>query len=86
MSKLLTQGHKNDTSCLLENNNGDCGKNLSEAEGQPNPDSAKHLRFDPVAAAPSREPSAAVFRNQFSPQSFFITNFFAFWKKLLFKI
>ena len=55
MRKLLTQGHKNDTSCLLENNNGDCGKNLSEAEGQPNQDSAKHLRFDPVAAAPSRD-------------------------------
>ena len=32
-SKSLTQGHKNDTACLSENNNGDCGKNLSEAEG-----------------------------------------------------
>ena len=58
-SKSLTQGHKNDTACLSENNNGDCGKNLSEAEGQPNQDSAKHLPFDPVAEAPSWEPSTA---------------------------
>ena len=58
-SKSLTQGHKNDTVCLSENNNGDCGKNLSEAEGQPNQDSAKHLPFDPVAEAPSWEPSTA---------------------------
>ena len=58
-SKSLTQGHKNDTACLSENNNGDCGKNLSEAEGQPNQDSAEHLPFDPVAEAPSWEPSTA---------------------------
>ena len=58
-SKSLTQGHKNDTACLSENNNGDCGKNLSEAEGQPNQDSAKHLPFDPVAEPPSWEPSTA---------------------------
>ena len=39
-SKSLTQRHKNDPACLSENNNDDCGKNLSEAEGQPNKNSA----------------------------------------------
>ena len=60
-SKSLTQGHNNNnnTACLSENNNGDCGKNLSEAEGQLNQDSAKHIPFDPVAEAPSWEPSTA---------------------------
>ena len=58
-SKSLTQGHNNDTACFSENNNGDCGKNLSEAEGQPSQNSAMHLPFDPVAEAPSWEPSTA---------------------------
>ena len=78
-SKSLTQGHKNDPACLSENNNGDCGKNLSDAEGQPNQNSAKHLPFDPVAAAPSWEPSTA-FKEflEIKPKSFFITNFWHF--------
>ena len=54
---MLTQGHNNDTTCLSENNNGDGGKNLSEVEAQPSQVSAKHLPFDPVAEAPSWEPS-----------------------------
>ena len=58
-SKSLTQGHINDTACLPGNNDGERGQNLPETEDQTNQDSTGHLPFDPVAEAPSWEPSRA---------------------------
>ena len=58
-SKSLTQGHINDTTCLPGNNDSERGQNLPETEGQTNQDSTGHLPFDPVAEAPSWEPSRA---------------------------
>ena len=59
-SKSLThEDHNNVVVCLSENSNGDCKKNLSLADCQPNQGSVKHLPFDPATEAPSWEPSAA---------------------------